>query len=95
MKSREIFKLAVRLLGLVFLYHGLFALPATLVALIPTARAAGSGDIVLVFIIQIWPLVLAYWLVRGAPLLVKIAYWNEPAETNQQIFGASEKKADA
>ena len=71
MKSKDLFKLAVRLLGLVFLYHGLLGLP-TLLQLI--FFSAGSGNIIMSILMLAWPLLVAYWLLRGAPLLIRIAY---------------------
>lgn len=47
MTSRDPFLLAIRLLGVVFLYHGLMAL---------------------------WPLFLAQWFLRGAPLVMRFAF---------------------
>jgi uncharacterized membrane protein len=93
MKTKDIFKLAVRLLGLVFLYHGLSALPAV----IPLVRASGIGQFILGLVMVAWPLLVAYWLLRGAPLLMNIAYPDASghSEGEQQVFGASEKKADA
>ena len=66
MNSKEIFKLAVRLLGLFFLYHGLADLPGIITVVWPLN--------VLAIIIIIWPLFVAFWLLRGAPWLVNLAY---------------------
>ena len=67
MNAKEIFQLAVRLLGLAFLYHGLMYAPLILVnfsfwSLLPN------------LIMTAWPLAVAYWLVRGAPELINLAY---------------------
>jgi hypothetical protein len=71
MKQKEIFSLAVRLLGLVFLYHGLSVLPGVL----PMIFSPGSvGNFVGGILMLGWPLVVAYWLVRGGTPLVRIAY---------------------
>jgi hypothetical protein len=79
MKSKEIFNLAVRLLGLVFLYQALTSPFAILVAL-----ASNSVLGVILGILGIvWPLVLAYWLIRGAPLLMRIAYPEPPPITKK------------
>jgi hypothetical protein len=67
MKSKDLFKLAVRLLGLAFLYHGLSGLPAVLPLIF-------SGNIIMSILVVAWPLLVAYWLLRGAPLLIRIAY---------------------
>ena len=66
MNSKEIFKLAVRLLGLVFLYRGLADFPGII--------AAGRSLDLIAIIIVIWPLFVAFWLLRGAQWLVDLAY---------------------
>jgi len=67
MKPKDIFILVIRVLGLVFLYHGLSALVPLLfsAAILPFAVSA---------LMVVWQLLLAYWLLRGAPLLMRIAY---------------------
>ena len=41
-----------------------------------------------------WPLFLAQWLMRGAPLIMRIAYPDAPAR--EPVIGAAiEEKADA
>jgi len=92
MKSKDIFGLAVRLLGLVFLYHGFSALPTTL----PVVFSGSFGNTIIGILIVGWPLVVAYWLIRGAPLLMRIAYPDPPASTKDetQIGGAFPHKAD-
>jgi hypothetical protein len=79
MKPKDLFSLAVRILGLVFLYHGLSALPT----LLPTAFSRTVGGLFIAVLMVGWPLLLAYWLLRGAPLLMRIAYPDErgPSET--------------
>lgn len=76
MKPKEIFSVAIRLLGLCFLYHGLLAAPRLLTAFVggPLALFATVFDIS-------WPLLVAYWLLGGAPLLMQIAYPGPDAET--------------
>jgi hypothetical protein len=66
MKGKEIFELAVRLLGLVFLYHGLAEFPGII--------AAVTSFSIIGIIITIWPLFVAFWLIQGASWLVNIAY---------------------
>jgi len=70
MTPKSVFGLAVRVLGLVFLFRGLSALPE-LLSIFSTGSFRGSLGIVIMIA---WPFVLASWLVRGAPLLVRIAY---------------------
>jgi len=70
MKPKDIFGLAVRLLGLVFLYHGLSALPGIVSIIPPNSAGNFIGGIIMLG----WPWVVAYWLLRGAPALVRLAY---------------------
>jgi hypothetical protein len=69
MNTKDLFNLAVRILGLVFLYHAFTGLPLSLgMALTGVQAAIGT---VLQFV---WHLVLAIWLIRGAPFLMKLAF---------------------
>jgi hypothetical protein len=71
MKPKDIFSLAVRILGLIFLYHGLLALPSV-VPLIFAGPPVGTfiGGILMV----VWPLLVARWLLSGAPLVMRLAF---------------------
>ena len=89
MKPRDIFKLAVRILGLAFVYHGLTALPVTASAGL-TAIMGGQVDrFVLTLLMAIWPLAVAYWLLRGAPLLMHVAYpeTTAPSQETGEVCG--------
>jgi hypothetical protein len=66
MNSKEIFKLAVRLLGLVFLYRGLSDFPGIITACMSLS--------ILGILITIWPLVVAFGLLRGTEWLVNLTY---------------------
>ncbi len=66
MNSKEIFKLAVRLLGLFFLYRGLSDFPGIIAVVWPLN--------LLGIIMIIWPFFVAFWLFRGASWLVNLAY---------------------
>jgi hypothetical protein len=75
MKASDIFKgifgLAVRLLGLVFLYFGLSAVPPLLdFGAIETANA---GDIITAVLPIVFDLIVAWWLIGGG-LLIRRAY---------------------
>ena len=72
MTPKSVFGLAVRGLGLVFLYRGLSALPEILSIFSTGSFRSSLGIIIMIA----WPLVLAFWLIRGAPLLIRIAYPN-------------------
>jgi hypothetical protein len=74
MNPKSTFILAVRILGLVFLFRGLAALPSLL-----SIFSSGSfGNFFSEIVMIAWPFVVAFWLVRGAPLLVHVAYQNSP-----------------
>ena len=90
MKPKDVFTLAVRLLGLVFLYHGLRDVPAALGQIAgsfphrigPDMTQHGNlGGFVIGVAMVAWPLLVAYWLLRGAPLVVRIAYPQSSAGT--------------
>jgi len=75
MKSRDLFKdifsLAVRLLGLVFLYFGLSAVPPMLD--LGAIETAGKSDILNAILPIVFNLVVAWWLMGGG-LLTRRAY---------------------
>lgn len=75
MKPRDIFKdifgLAVRLLGLVFLYFGLSAVPPLLD--FGAIETAGKSDILNAILPVVFNLAVAWWLLGGG-LLVRRAY---------------------
>jgi len=70
MKPKDIFKLAVRLLGLVFLYQGLSGIPQFLM-FFPPSNVQEFFTYLLHFG---WPLLVAFWLLCGAPPIVRLAY---------------------
>jgi len=105
MKAKDLFALAVRLLGLLFLYHGLQALLPAISQIIDSfphdvgegTRMSGSfGHFIGRVVMVAWPLVVAYWLVRGAPFIIRTAYPNDSASMKEdtQIGGAVGQKTD-
>jgi len=74
MKPKEIFSLAVRLLGLMFLYQSLSEVPNVLPGMF-----GNRGMFVLGVFVIVWPLVVAFWLFRGAPLIMRIAFRDTPS----------------
>jgi hypothetical protein len=72
MTPKSTFSLAVRILGLVFLFRGLAALPAIL-SIFPVGS---FGNFFYTVVSLAWPFVVAIWLIKGAPLLVHTAYPN-------------------
>jgi len=97
MKPRDILNLAVRLLGLVFLYQGLQALPPAAIQFCSAISNMNSGGILGCLVMAGWPLLVSYWLLRGAPLILRIAYPDASASTEpeMQIGKTLAKKADA
>ena len=71
MKPPEIFQLAVRLLGLVFLYQSLPGLP---VAMLGICSAVVTFEYDRAWLVTIWQLVVAGWLFHGAPPITRVAY---------------------
>lgn len=77
MKPRDIFGLIVRLVGLVFLYEAVEKLPLAISAIFPGFRTiSGLGFLSAVFMVG-WPLAVAYWMLRGAPPISRLAYPDE------------------
>ena len=77
MKSKEIFTLAVRLLGLVFLYHGLQTLPvalAQIIGLFGLGMERNFGAFLSLVFMTGWPFLVCRWLLHGAPLVMRSAY---------------------
>jgi len=71
MKPRDIFGLAVRFLGLIFLYLGLRAVPSMLD--LEAIENAGKGDIINAILPIAFNLLVAWWLLGGG-LLMRRAY---------------------
>ena len=91
MKPHEILKLGVRLLGLVFLYQGLVILPASVAQFFISFVGLKIGSALTSLLQAGWPLVLAYWLLRGAPLLMHIAY--PGPQQDAEVTGAHGREA--
>ena len=72
MKPKDIFSIALRLLGLVFLYFGLMTVPPMASLFFRAIRE--PGDFMSSLFTVVWLLLVARWLLRGAPLLVHLAY---------------------
>jgi len=78
MKAKDIFGLIVRLLGLIFVYESAEKLPLAFSAIFPGFKTvSGIGFLSALFMVG-WPLVVAYWLFRGAPPVTRLAYPEEP-----------------
>ena len=90
MKPKDILGIAVRLLGLVFLYEGLRALPSAVVQFCAGVLGLHLEAMFGSLLEAGWPLLLAGWLLRGAPFLMRIAYPDTTCDTKSetQIVGA-------
>ncbi|HWI57038.1 MAG TPA: hypothetical protein VNZ22_07415 [Bacillota bacterium] len=80
MKSKDVFSVAVRIIGLIFLYTALTAVPTILQGFfVPHYfwRNVWSA-----FLSVGWPLLMAIWMIRGAPLLMRLAYSREEKESS-------------
>jgi hypothetical protein len=103
MKTKDIFQLALRLLGLVFLYHTLRAIPAAVVVFkdaLPEhfyfgmPRYANYVELLVALLMVGWPLLVTIWLVRGAHPILRLAYPDAPARA--PIAGAAvEERSEA
>ena len=71
MKPRDIFGLAVRVLGLIFLYLGLRSVPSVLD--LEAIENAGKSDIINAMLPIAFNLLVAWWLMGGG-LLMRRAY---------------------
>ena len=77
MKAKDIFGLAVRLIGLVFLYQGISMVPTAFSSIFPLFPHIYWRNIIPSVIMVGWPLLAAYWLIRGAPPINRLAYGEE------------------
>ena len=94
MKPDTILQLAVRLLGLVFLYHGIQQVPVGLFQIFSSVPSGNFGGMFTGVVIAGWPLTVSFWLLRGAPFLMRIAYpeplsGREGQAPNQGVSGQS------
>jgi len=69
MTPRNLFKLAVRLLGLVFLYHGLIFFPSLFTGIFGSPANAFA-----MILMCVWPLIVALSLLGFAPKITDFFY---------------------
>jgi hypothetical protein len=84
MNPKEILQLGIRLLGLVFLYHGLNALPTAIIQFWMAVVNSSIGGIIPVLVMVAWPFAVALWLFRGGPPLMRIAYPDTPPASRNE-----------
>ncbi len=84
MKTKDFFSLAVRIMGLIFLYRGIDLAPALIDGF---ARSFGSGEAAGIWeaIKAAWPIFVGLYLVRGAPLLLQWAFPTEKASDDHTV----------
>lgn len=74
MKAQDIFGLVLRIFGLVFLYQGLSAVPSAINLICPLWPHFLFRNVFPAILMVGWPLAVGIWMVRGAPLLMRMAY---------------------
>jgi hypothetical protein len=84
MKPSSVFSLVVRLLGLIFLYQGLAAVPLAVSAFCPRFPHFIWSNFLPALLMVGWPLVVAFWLVRGAPPLIRLAYPQDAGDSEDR-----------
>jgi hypothetical protein len=80
MKPKDIFGLIVRLVGLIFLYESAEKVPlAVSIAFSGFKTISGNGFLNVLLMVG-WPLAVAYWMLRGAPPISRLAYPEQAKE---------------
>jgi hypothetical protein len=87
--ERLIFNLIVRLIGLTFLYQGLSAVPNAIASICPVFPHFYFRNLLPSLLLVGWPILVGYWLLRGAPWLMRLAY-PEAAAGEGRFTGAAE-----
>lgn len=78
MKPKDIFGLIVRLLGLIFIYESAEKVPTAISYIFSGFKSISGVGLLSAVIMVGWPLLVAYWLLLGAPPVSRIAYPDEP-----------------
>ncbi len=79
---RMTFNLVMRLIGLAFLYQGLSAIPMAVANFCPVFPHFNFRTLVPSLVLISWPLLMAWWLVRGAPWLMRLAFPEEKRQAS-------------
>jgi len=93
MTTKDIFSVVIRIVGLGFLYQGLAFVPVAITRfcpIFPIPFRYLDFRSLLPSLFQIgWPLTVAWWMLRGAPWLMRLAYPQSenktPAETSAGV----------
>jgi hypothetical protein len=71
MDTKTILHVGFRILGLLFLYHGLLAAPRVVSVLLKLSAKFQFEPLLSSVLACAWPLLLAVWFLRGAPGLMR------------------------
>ena len=91
MKAKEIFGLVVRIIGLAFVYQSLSAVPNAITSICPVFPHFFWRNLFPSVLIVGWPLLVGYWLLKGAPKLMRITYGDASSETQ---FSSSQPRVE-
>ncbi len=80
MKPKDVFSLMIRFFGLIFLYQGLLPVPSAVASFFQMPASLWFRNLLALLLGMAWTLAIGVWLVRGAPLLVRLAYGAEEQE---------------
>ncbi len=78
--AKELFGLVLRIIGLALIYQGLTAVPNAITSLCPGLTHFYWRNLFPAVLIVGWPLLVGYWLLRGAPHLMEAAYGRKEEE---------------
>jgi|GEM_PF-2669079 len=81
MNAPQLFSLALRLTGLIFLYFALAGLPGGIFKLLDHLVAFNLWAVIKVIVGIIWPFLMAWYFLRGAPFVQHLAYPNSARES--------------
>jgi hypothetical protein len=81
MKAPQLFGLALRVMGLIFLYDALSGFPGGFFKLIAHLTAFKVWSAIEIIAGTLWPLALALWFLRGAPWLMQLTYPSESRDS--------------
>jgi hypothetical protein len=89
MKAPQLFALAVRIAGLIFLYHALAHLPDAVFKAIDVIFGASLGKalwtIVKIVVLETWLFVMAWWLMTCPRVIMDIAYPGAPKDDQSPV----------
>jgi hypothetical protein len=87
MKPKDIFNLILRLIGLAFLYRALDTIPSAVLNFCPAFPHFYFRNLFPSLLVVGWPLLIAWWLIRGAPWLMRLAYPETPEMISSNSTG--------